>query len=82
MAMYRAMMEKKDKKEKAIKNAEAARALSIKNHYKQPNAWGDQSISEINNSMERMKGSVASIKMTFSAEEKNKSMIVERNQYL
>ena len=77
--MYRAMMEKKDKKEKAIKNAEAARALSIKNHYKQQNAWGDQSISEINNSMERMKGSVASIKMTFSAEEKNKSMIVERN---
>ena len=41
MAMYRAMMEKKDKKEKAIKNAEAARALSIKNHYKQQNAWGD-----------------------------------------
>jgi hypothetical protein len=79
MAMYRAMMEKKDKKEKAIKNAEAARALSIKNQHKHQNAWGDRSISEINNSMERMKGSVASIKMIFSAEEKNKSMIVERN---
>jgi len=79
MNMYRAMMEKKHKKEKAIKDAEENRKLSMKSQ-RQSNAWGDVSISDVNNSMERTnKGSVAAIKLTFSAEEKNRSMIVERN---
>ena len=74
MQMYRAMMEKKDKKEKAIKAAELERKNQMKS--KPSNPWGDNTAS---NELTKKSGSIAQINLKFSGEEKNRSMIIERN---
>jgi hypothetical protein len=74
MQMYRAMMEKKDKKEKAIKAAELARKIQMKS--KPSNPWGENTGL---NSVKSGSGSIAQINLKFSGEEKDRSMIIERN---